>query len=55
MTAAAAAEWMLEQVRENGMLEQEFAVYAIHRQFGDQFTYINENGNLAIAKPVTFW
>ncbi|WP_412549021.1 DUF6953 family protein [Sinorhizobium meliloti] len=34
------------------MLEQEVAVYAIFRQFGAEFTYTNENGSPAIARPV---
>lgn len=51
-TALEAAQWMLERISSNGFLDQEEAVYAIHDKFGEEFTYINDNGNLAIAKPV---
>jgi len=33
-------------------LYQEVIVYEIQSQFGDDFVYINENGNLAIDRKV---
>ncbi|MHB8321729.1 MAG: DUF6953 family protein [Acidithiobacillus sp.] len=46
------AKWMLEQIKNDGFLFQETAVYAISSKFGEDFTYINNNGNPAIRKDV---
>jgi hypothetical protein len=43
---------MLSQIEQAGDLYQDDAVWQISDRFGDQFTHENENGNLAIAKPV---
>jgi uncharacterized protein DUF6953 len=51
-TAVQVAEWMLEQINLKQCLYQEEAVYEIERLFGKEFTYANENGNLAIHKSV---
>ena len=46
------AEWMAQAVTEQGRLYQERAVRHIAEHFGEEFTYENESGNPAIAKPV---
>jgi hypothetical protein len=46
------AQWMLDEVSKEKMLHQEHAVYDIAKKFGDEFTYMNENGNLAISRPI---
>lgn len=46
------AQWMFQSVQSDGYLFQDSAVYEINSQFGDQFTYTNPNGNLAIGKDV---
>ncbi len=46
------ADWMLEQLKREDTLYQESAVGDIEDEFGDEFVYENENGNLAISKPV---
>lgn len=46
------AEWMLEELKREECLYQETVVYDIASKFGDEFTYENENGNLAIDKRV---
>lgn len=46
------AEWMLDEVARVGFLYQETAVYDISENFGGEFTYENESGNLAISKAV---
>lgn len=51
-TAADVAAFMLQQLREQTYLYQEVVVYQIQEQFGDDFVYINQNGNLAIGKDV---
>lgn len=52
MTDKQVAEWMWETVKDGTYFYQEVAVYQILDQFGEQFTYTNENGNLAISKKV---
>lgn len=49
--AAAAAQWMADQIAEHGELWQNDAADHIHR-VNDDLTYVNENGNLAISKAV---
>jgi hypothetical protein len=46
------AAWMLAEVQRTDYLYQETVVYDIASRFGDAFTYINQNGNLAIDKKV---
>jgi len=46
------AEWMVEEVRRKGELHQEDAAWHIKNHFGENFVYINTNGNLAIDKKV---
>jgi hypothetical protein len=51
-TAQEVAQWMLDEVTRNGELHQETAVSDIASKFGLEFTYDNENGNLAIRRDV---
>jgi hypothetical protein len=51
-TAIDVAKWMVERLEDRRFLYQEDTVYAIKHEFGDDFVYINGNGNLAIVKPV---
>lgn len=46
------AEWVLDELNRKRELYQEDAVYEIESKFGKQFTYDNENGNLAIDRAV---
>ena len=46
------ALWMLDEFEKNNHLYQEKAVYEIRDKFSNDFTYNNENGNLAINKGV---
>ena len=46
------AEWMLAELRRDKVLLQSDAAYTISEKFGEEFVYTNQNGNLAIAKPV---
>ena len=43
---------MLAKLNRDGKLYQETIVYEISTKFGERFTFINENGNLAIGKTV---
>jgi hypothetical protein len=51
-TAKQIAEWMSEQFKQDCYLYQETVVYEIAEKFGEEFTYDNQNGNLAIRKDV---
>ena len=51
-TAKDVAKWMLDQLEGGQYLYQEMVVYKIKSEFGDDFTYLNANGNLAIGKDV---
>lgn len=46
------AEWMLAQLRHGQWLYQETVVGDIESRFGEEFTYINDNGNPAISREV---
>lgn len=46
------AEWMYDQFKNTSFLFQEAVVMEIHREFGRDFVYINQNGNWAISKKV---
>lgn len=52
VTPKVIAEWMLEELNREKYLYQEVIVYDLVKKFGEQFTYTNENGNLAIDKGV---
>jgi hypothetical protein len=51
-TAKQVAEWMSKQFKQDCYLYQETVVYEIAEKFGEEFTYENANGNLAIRKDV---
>jgi hypothetical protein len=46
------AKFMKNQLGEQKYLYQESIVYEIEAQFGSDFVYINDNGNLSIARTV---
>ena len=46
------AAFMLKRLNEDKTLYQEVIVYEIQQQYGGEFVYINENGNLAIGRKV---
>ncbi|UQZ87478.1 hypothetical protein SK3146_06780 [Paenibacillus konkukensis] len=52
MTASDIAEWMLKKVEFDGILYQQDAVNYIRTHFGEEFIYVNENGNASISKEV---
>ena len=51
-TAQEIATWMLKELERANELYQEDVVYEIASQFGNEFAYDNENGNLAIRKDI---
>jgi hypothetical protein len=52
VTANEVAQFMVKEVETGQYVYQEVMVYEIARQFGDEFTYYNANGNRAIGKDV---
>ena len=52
MTVKEIAKWMYERLQKEKYLYQDVVVYDIDTKFGRDFTYINDNGNLAIGRNV---
>ncbi|WP_165921181.1 DUF6953 family protein [Paenibacillus albiflavus] len=52
VTAQEVAEWMLQELKSAGILYQSNAVDYIRTHFGEQFIYVNDNGNQSIDKEV---
>ena len=46
------ADWMVKQLEGAEYLYQKTVVEDIYNTFGDKFTYMNDNGNLAISPEV---
>ena len=51
-SATDVARWMADRVEGQAWVYQGVIVQDIRAEFGDEFVYFNENGNLAIARPV---
>jgi len=51
-TSEDVAKWMQEKVTKEQELFQIEAVSEIQEQFGDEFIYLNDNGNPAISRAV---
>ena len=52
MTPGQVAEWMLSELERSDFLDQGVAVFHIKENFGKEFVYENEAGNLAISRKV---
>ncbi len=44
--------WMVAQLEKDSFLYQDETAYSILKEFGDEFVFINPNGNYGIIKPV---
>ncbi len=51
-TPKAIAEWMLGELKKETILSQEVAANEISMLFGEEFTYTNSNGELAVDERV---
>lgn len=51
-TSKDVAQWMLEELKREKYLYQNSMVSDIESKFGEEFTYVNENGNPAIDRRV---
>jgi hypothetical protein len=46
------AQWLHDRIMDEDYVYQSTVVYEIAEKFGEEYTYTNENGNLAIDKKV---
>lgn len=52
VTAQEVAEWMVKEIRFTGTLHQTAAIKYVKENFGEQFVFVNENGNASLSKEV---
>jgi hypothetical protein len=52
ITPETIAEWMHERLQQQPRLHQRRTAHEIAKTFGDEFTYVNKNRNLAIDRRV---
>jgi hypothetical protein len=52
MTPADVARWMAQEIERDGLLYQSETAYSIAEKFGEEFTYTNNNGSIAISRNV---
>lgn len=52
VTAQDVAEWMVKEIEFKGMLYQSDAIEYVKAHFGEQFVFVNENGNASLSKEV---
>ncbi|GLX67214.1 DUF6953 family protein [Paenibacillus glycanilyticus] len=46
------AEWMVHEIKNRGNLRQEEAIAHVKEHFGEQYIFVNENGNASLEKEV---
>lgn len=51
-TAQGVAEWMVQEIKFTGTLHQEAAIEYVKTHFGEEFVFVNENGNASLSKEV---
>ena len=49
-TAQQVAEWMVEEIRFTGNLYQTEAIRYVRENFGEEFVFVNENGNASLSR-----
>ncbi|AIQ27097.1 MULTISPECIES: hypothetical protein [Paenibacillus] len=52
VTAQEVAEWMVKEIKFTGTLHQTAAIEYVKANFGEQFVFVNENGNASLSKEV---
>lgn len=52
VTAQDVAEWMVQEIRFKCILYQSDAIAYVKAHFGDEFVFVNENGNPSFTKEV---
>lgn len=51
-TALHVAEWMVNEIKFKGILNQSDAIDHVKTHFGEEFVFVNENGNASLSKEV---
>ncbi|GGH37443.1 DUF6953 family protein [Paenibacillus segetis] len=51
-TALQVAEWMVNEIKFRGILNQSDATRHVEKHFGEEFVFVNENGNASLSKEV---
>ncbi len=51
-TVQEVAQWLLEEIYDHELVFQTAAVKRIAAEFGEEFLYLNKNGNLSISRDV---
>lgn len=46
------AEWMIEQIQNQGTLKQEDAIAYVRAQYGEAYVFTSENGNVSLSKEI---
>ncbi|PLT43869.1 hypothetical protein B8V81_2300 [Paenibacillus pasadenensis] len=46
------AQWMVETIRDRGMLRQEEAIEHVRGVYGEAYVFVNEAGNVSLEKEV---
>ncbi|MEW4371070.1 DUF6953 family protein [Paenibacillus kandeliae] len=46
------ASWMIEHIRDRGMLRQEEAIDYVREQYGEQFLFTSDSGNISLDKEI---
>ena len=44
------AQWMVSQIEHNGMMHQSDVIAHVKANFGEQYVFVNENGNESLSK-----
>ncbi|KAI7273299.1 hypothetical protein KC345_g7015 [Hortaea werneckii] len=52
VTAQEVAEWMVKEIKFTGTLHQTAAIEYVKANFGEEFVFVNENGNASLSKDV---
>ncbi|OXM14814.1 DUF6953 family protein [Paenibacillus herberti] len=46
------AQWMVDEIRDKSLLRQEDAIAHVRSHYGDQYVFVNEQGNASLEKEV---
>ncbi|MFD0616031.1 DUF6953 family protein [Paenibacillus sp. GCM10027629] len=52
VTPQTVAQWMVDEIQFKGTLHQSDAIDYVQTHFGEQFVFVNENGNASLEKEV---
>ncbi|MBN3524556.1 DUF6953 family protein [Paenibacillus apiarius] len=52
VTAQQVAEWMVAEIKFKGVVYQSDVIAYVKTHFGEEFVFVNENGNASLSKDV---